>query len=222
MREQQLVFYPPVAGSDLAALPPMATLFVRAASRSMLPPTQEQFAQRVLAEDALLSLDVVRARVSRTYPAFIRQWHLLVQLQVRRRVDAAHWIPDLDYQGVDLLVLHRGHALGVALSMRSDAAGYWQDVKARRHPGISGLPMLYVNVDPASPLKVGEFWVHGVDDVELIERSVVPPFSLPTSQDVLGIVAGLKQNHQLRAKAGLKDIWPVLTAVYERVLKANA
>lgn len=217
MREQHLVFYPPVSGSELAALPPMATLFVRTVSRSMLPPTQEQFAQRVLVEDPSLSADIVRARVSRTYPAFMRQWHLVVQLQVRGRVEAAHWIPDLDYQGVDLLVLHHRYALGVALSMRSEAAGYWQDVKARRHRGVSGLPMLYLNVDPAAPLKVGEFWVHGVDDVELIERSVIPQFSLPTTQDVLAIVAGLKQNHQLRAKAGLKDIWPVLTAVYERI-----
>src|SRR4051794_2760453 len=110
MRRQRLVAYPSTSESDRLALPRMVDIYVTLC-RDMLPGyvcTQERFLATVVAASPDLPSDGVRARASRTYPALVRQQHFAVALRTRTHLEGVHWIPELDYRGIDLLVLDHG------------------------------------------------------------------------------------------------------------------
>lgn len=172
MARQRLRVYPSTADSDLFALPRMVDIYVGCWRDLGKLPTQDRFLDAVVAACPALSADGVRARASRTYPAFVRQQHFATALKVYTTLEGVHWIPALDYLGVDLLVLDHGHALGVALSLKTDRAAYWQNVKQGRHPRLGGLVMLELDLDPAEAPRLGPFWVHPLSDVWQVQEAV--------------------------------------------------
>ncbi len=174
MAQQRLRGYPSTPESDLLALPRMVDIYLACSQKLGRLPTQERFLGEVVAACPELPEIGVRARASRTYPALVRQQHFAIALRTRTKLEGVHWIPELDYRGVDLLVLHRGLALGVALSLRTENAARWQGVKRTRHPQLGGLVMLELNLDPenAQTRRVGPFWVHPLTDVWQVENAL--------------------------------------------------
>jgi hypothetical protein len=167
MAHQRLRFY----DGEAQQMPPMVSIYMNARGPGGLPPTQDLFVKLVVAR-AVDDEQGTRARAARTYPSLVRQHHFQVALRTRARFDGVHWVPSLDMNGIDLLVLHRGFALGVALSMRSDNAAFWAKVKAQRHPPLAGLHMVHLDVDLAQARRVGQFAVHPLSDVWTVQQAM--------------------------------------------------
>jgi hypothetical protein len=102
----------------------------------------------------------------------VRQQHFQTVLRTRTNLMGVHWLVSLDMLGIDLLILHRGFALGVALSIRTETAAAWQAIKHGRHPILAGLTMLELDVDPNRAEKVGPFWVHPLSDAWGVQNAM--------------------------------------------------
>lgn len=174
MRSQRLSMYPRTAESEDLALPGLVSIFLHERQRALSGlPTQERYLKAVVEAAPGLPELAVRARASRTYPALVRQSHFQVALRTYTTLQGVHWIIGLDMAGVDLLVLDRGFALGVALSVSTDSAAAWQAVKRRRHPPLTGMVMVQLDVDPVQAPRVGPFWVHPLSDVWVVQNAMV-------------------------------------------------
>jgi hypothetical protein len=171
MRRQQLRSYHSNAESDRLALPRMVDIYVKCCQNLTYLCTENRFLGAVVAACPELDADLVRARASRTYPALVRQQHFAVALRTRTAIEGVHWIPELDYRGIDLL-LDRGLALGLALSLKTANAAYWQTVKVQRHPALAGLPMLHLDLDPDAAQRIGPFWIHPLADVWRVQEAL--------------------------------------------------
>ena len=221
MRQQRLVAYPSTDESDRLPLPRMVDIYVKCC-RDLSPEyvcTQDRFLNAVVAACPDLPSDGVRARASRTYPALVRQQHFLTALRTRTSLEGVHWIPDMDYRGIDLLVLDHGCVLGVALSLNTANAAHWQTVKAQRHPPLAGLAMLRLDLDPDNAPRVGPFWVHPLADVWRVQDAMTNLMQkrLPSEGEWRTLFQELKTSGKLRPKAGFADATSLLKVVYERI-----
>jgi len=147
---------------EWAQFPNMAAIYWNLARTSIVP-EQSVFARSVGALMDQGDNPAVIARAARAYPALVRQHHFALVL--KEHYPLVIRSEELDLHGVDLLVVDEGLAFGVALSVQTDAAHRWQQVKQRRHPDPPGLPVLYLYADP-SGYRIGEFWLHHPDQAD--------------------------------------------------------
>jgi hypothetical protein len=218
MAGQHLQFYPRTSESDHLAMPRMVDIFLQLFGLHDEPPSQRVFVERVQARMGSAVSEAASARASIAYPSLVRQHHVQVMLRSSAVADNVLWIPWLDYRGIDLLVLDVPFVLGVELSMRSAEADAWRAVKQERHPQLVGITTLRLNVDPACAPMIGPFWVHPPTDVARVTAALrelrASQFRVVPSGELVKLVHQLKANRRLRPKAGLKDLEPVLSAVY--------
>jgi len=173
MRSQRLSMYPRTPESEDLALPGLVSIFLHERQRALSGlPTQERYLKAVVDAAPGLPELAVRARASRTYPALVRQSHFQTALRTRTKLEGVHWIVGLDMAGVDLLALDHGYVLGVALSVLTEMATTWQSIKRRRHPPLTGMPMLQLDVDPNRAPRIGPFWVHPLSDVWTVQDAM--------------------------------------------------
>jgi hypothetical protein len=114
-----------------------------------LPPPQEKFAQVVADQLPQLPRTAVMARALRTYPAFVRQHHF--ELLLRDQFDLVLRGHVLDMRGLDFLIIQNGRAYGLGLSVDTQAARDWAEVKLRRNPPVRGIPIFNRTYSPARP-----------------------------------------------------------------------
>ena len=173
MLSQRLSMYPRTLDSEQLALPGLVEIFLKERRRALSGlPTQERYLKAVIDAAPDLPEMSVRARASRTYPALVRQSHFQTALKTYGHFEGVHWIIGLDMAGVDLMVLDRGFMLGVALSVSTDMAASWQHVKRQRHPPLSGMRLVHLDVDPNQAPRIGPFWVHPLSDVWIVENAM--------------------------------------------------
>lgn len=147
---------------EWAAFPSMAGLYWGLVQDG-LPPLQCEFAAAVA--DAMGQPEnlAIWARACRAYPSFVRQHH--AELLLRERFAVVVHDEHLDHAGVDILVVDRGIAVGLALMVNTPGARTWRLVKQQRHPDPPGLPILEVYADPED-YRIGPFWLHPLTLVE--------------------------------------------------------
>lgn len=155
--------FPPLRSDrwENAAFPNMAAIYWSLARTSIVP-EQDVFAQSVAALMDQGDNPSVIARACRAYPALVRQHHFALVL--KEHFSLVVRSEELDLHGVDLLVVDRGRAYGVALSVQTEAAHAWQAVKQRRHPDPPDLPVLYLYARPDG-FRIGRFWLHPPEQV---------------------------------------------------------
>jgi hypothetical protein len=122
-----------------------------------LPPLQCEFAAAVADAMGQPENRAIWARACRAHPSFVRQHHAELLLR--------DWFPDvvhgenLDHVGVDIPVVERWFAVGLALMVNTPGARAWREVEQHRHPDPPGLPILEVYADPED-YRVGPSWLH--------------------------------------------------------------
>ena len=127
-------------------------------ARGGIVPEQGAFAEDVAAQLGQRGNPDVIARAFRAYPALVRQHHFFLVLKEHFPVVVRS--EELDFNGVDLLVVEHGRAYGIALSVPTNRACSWQKVKQIRHPGCpEHLPVLYLYAS-SEEYPVGQFWLH--------------------------------------------------------------
>jgi hypothetical protein len=130
-----------------------------------LPPQQEIFAHFVSDRLPHLPRTAVMARALRTYPAFVRQHHF--ELLLREHFDLVLRGHVLDMRGLDFLIIQDGYAYGLGLSVDTQAARDWAQVKLRRNPPVRGIPLLNLAVQ-RNACTVGQFWLHHPREAEQV------------------------------------------------------
>jgi len=142
---------------EMARFPNMAAIYWNLA-RTTVVPEQLVFADTVSTMMGQKDNPAVIARASRAYPALVRQHHFFLVLKEHFPIVVRS--EELDLNGVDLLVVDKGRAYGVALSVPTNSARSWQKVKQVRHPDSpEHLPVLYLYAKP-DEYPVGQFWLH--------------------------------------------------------------
>ena len=167
---------------ELARFPNMAAIYWNLA-RSCIVPQQDVFARAVAASMGEKDNAAVLARACRAYPALVRQHHFFLVL--REHFPIVVRSEELDLNGVDLLVVERGRAYGIALSVETGAAHSWQQVKQRRHPDEPAqLPILNLYVNPGEYV-TGSFWLHNPARWTVVRRWID---DLNNLDDIIGII----------------------------------
>jgi hypothetical protein len=147
---------------EWAAFPSMAGIYWGLV-RDALPPPQLEFAAIVADTMGQPEHPAIMARACRAYPSFVRQHH--AELLLRERFPVVVHGENLDHAGVDILVVDRWFAVGLALMVNTPGARTWRLVKQQRHPDPPGLPILGVYADPED-FRVGPFWLHAPTLIE--------------------------------------------------------
>ena len=144
-------------GWENASFPNMAAIYWNLA-RTCVVPEQDVFAGTVASLMDQGDNPSVIARALRTYPALVRQHHFFLVLKEHFPIVVRS--EELDLNGVDLLVVDGGRAYGIALSVETEAAHYWHQIKLSRHPDCpKHLPILYLYARRGE-FTIGRFWLH--------------------------------------------------------------
>ncbi len=213
------------------SFPPMATIYKDLILPGDLPPPQTAFARRVMldadhADPKFLPPQGVYARAANKYPSFVRQHHFSVALRERTQLEGVYWQDSLDFRGLDILVLHRGFAIGIDLSLATDKAAFWKTIKANRHSEpVRGLEIIRLDVKPRT-YQIGDYWLHPPSDIKIIvtamARHVVDQRTgaIPTLSEAEAIYNSLKKSGKIRSKAGfstdVRPFWEELIPLMRR------
>jgi hypothetical protein len=169
---QHELFFPRERGEaiDLTRLPSLISLY-RALAIDYLPPGQPAFVQLVADLGSRLGVpqNALVARALLAYPAFVRQHHF--ELVLREAGLDAYACDGLDHHGVDILILQDGLAFGVDLSVGTQRAQAWQNVKVGRHDQAPPVPVLQLYADPGRH-RIGPFWLHPPEDAERVRAFI--------------------------------------------------
>lgn len=111
------------------------------------------------------------ARILRTYPSLIRDFHFYLMLIEARCFDKVIYSCQKDIEGKDLLIKHNGKEYVVSLFVQTKRASFFKKVKnAFRHQ--YGANEIQIPLDLSTANKCGEFFIYSSEDVEKI-RSII-------------------------------------------------
>jgi hypothetical protein len=167
--EQVIESYPlrflPVRTAEMDRFPSMIKTYRRLTSDEGIPPMQAHFAEQIAGLVPSVPHDAAIARACRAYPAFVRQDHFALVLREHFDLvvsDAAL----MDLEGIDILVVQNGRAVGVGLSSDTRSSHAWAVTKGFRHRRT---PIPVLDLYATDQYRVGAFWLHDPAQAEDVE-----------------------------------------------------
>ena len=112
------------------------------------------------------------ARVLRTYPSLIRDYHFYLMLLKENCFDKVVYSCKNDIAGKDLIVQHKGKEYVVSLFVKTRRSNFFKGIKnAFRHK--YGANEIQVPLDLNAAEKCGDFFVYDIKHVEIIKRTII-------------------------------------------------
>ena len=112
------------------------------------------------------------ARILRTYPSLIRDYHFYLMLLKEKFFDKVVYSCKNDIAGKDLIVQHKGKEYVVSLFVKTRRSNFFKGIKnAFRHK--YGANEIQVPLDLNAAEKCGDFFVYDIKHVEIIKRTII-------------------------------------------------
>lgn len=153
---------------ERAKLPPFALAFYYHLFAQRRIPTEEELIDRYISFSGIVQKDKViievepyrleglRARILRTYPSLIRDFHFYLLLHESGRFEKVTYSLSRDYyRGLDLCVYLSGKAYHLSLFIKTKRSGAFKQKKATRHD-FGGITEVQLELDFAHLKRVGE------------------------------------------------------------------
>lgn len=155
--------------------------------RQGVPPTQDQFVSAFVAAYQKThkhlftppNMPATLARLKRTYPSFIRDYHLFTLIKEFGQFDRVKRGNYLDeVYGIDILIIQEGVQFYVNAYLGTEQGLSWRKVKTTtrfsersRRKALKGFHIeLKIKKDEAN--KVGDFWLFGRKHVEWLREAI--------------------------------------------------
>lgn len=112
------------------------------------------------------------ARVLRTYPSLIRDYHFYLMLLKENCFDKVVYSCKNDIAGKDLIVQHKGKEYVVSLFVKTRRSNFFKGIKnAFRHKYDKN--EIQVPLDLNAAEKCGDFFVYSARDVDVLKAIII-------------------------------------------------
>ena len=112
------------------------------------------------------------ARVLRTYPSLIRDYHFYLMLTKENCFDKVIYSCKNDIAGKDLIVQHKGKEYVVSLFVKTRRSNFFKSIKnAFRHK--YGANEIQVPLDLNAAEKCGDFFVYSKRDIDVLKTIII-------------------------------------------------
>ena len=112
------------------------------------------------------------ARILRTYPSLIRDYHFYLMLIEARCFDKVIYSCKNDIAGKDLIVQHRGNEYVVSLFIKTRRSNFFKKIKnSIRHK--YGKNEIQLPLDLSSAQKIGDFFVYSSSDIDILKHIIL-------------------------------------------------
>ena len=165
---------------EKAKLPPFALAFYYHLFSQRSIPTERELFDRyvsfsgtaeeaeVVIEDVSYPLEGLRARLLRTYPSLIRDFHFYLLLQESKHFDSVGYSLSKDYyNGLDLTVTHFDQTYHLSVFVQTARSTEFKKKKYTRHD-YSGVKEIAIPLAFRSLKKLGQIYVCTLAHVQLI------------------------------------------------------
>lgn len=168
---------------ERAQLPPIAKTFYELIATKKLPKPEEVMKHYLLehfwfsksdphriffeSEQKWYSTRGVLARIYRTYPSLMRDFHFFLLCNECGEFERVRYSLRQDvFHGIDLLVSHQGQDYAVSLYVDTKRGTSFKKKKYRRHRSLS-VPEICLPIDPFDEKRrVGQFTLYQAKDIE--------------------------------------------------------
>lgn len=128
--------------------------------------------EQVLYRDRTFKKLDLDARVLRTYPSLIRDYHFYLMLLKENCFDKVVYSCKNDIAGKDLIVQHKGKEYVVSLFVKTRRSNFFKGIKnAFRHKYDKN--EIQVPLDLNSAEKCGDFFVYSTRDVDVLKAIII-------------------------------------------------
>lgn len=118
------------------------------------------------------SIDAVKARILRTYPSLIRDFHFYLMLIEDGSFDEIIYSCLSDIEGKDIIIKHNGNKYIVSLYVNTKRSGFFKNIKNRyRHSYPNDEIKIPLNFSTAT--KCGDFYLYGSKEIKMIKDKIV-------------------------------------------------
>jgi len=112
------------------------------------------------------------ARVMRTYPSLIRDYHFYLMLVNTGYFDKVIYSCKYDINGKDLIIQHQGNEYVVSLFVKTRRSNFFKGIKnVFRHK--YGKNEIQIPLDLSNARKIGDFFVYSSNDIDNLKFSVL-------------------------------------------------
>lgn len=112
------------------------------------------------------------ARVLRTYPSLVRDYHFYLMLVEARCFDKVVYSCKNDIAGKDLIIQHQGDEYVVSLFVKTRRSNFFKGIKnAFRHK--YGENEIQLPLDLSNAQKIGDFFVYSSNDIEKVKGIIL-------------------------------------------------
>ncbi len=117
------------------------------------------------------SKECLDARILRTYPSLVRDYHFYLMLVESKTFDKVIYSCKTDISGKDILIIHNDKQYEVSLFVETKRGNFFKNIKnAYRHKYANEI-QLPLNLKTAE--KCGDFFVYSVCHIEKIKKSIL-------------------------------------------------
>lgn len=111
------------------------------------------------------------ARILRTYPSLVRDYHFYLMLVESKIFDKVIYSCKTDISGKDVLITHKDKQYEVSLFVETKRANFFKSIKNAYRHKYSNEIQLPLDLNTAE--KCGDFFVYSVYHIEKIKKSIL-------------------------------------------------
>lgn len=165
---------------EKAKLPPFALAFYYHLFSQRSIPTEKELFDRyisfsgeleeshVLIENKRYSMEGLRARLLRTYPSLIRDFHFYLMLQESKRFDSVGYSLNKDYyDGLDLSLSYSGQAFHLSVYLQTKRSAEFKKKKYTRHD-YSGVKEITIPLAFSSLKQLGSIYLCTASHIQIV------------------------------------------------------
>lgn len=128
-------------------------------------------ADTVLYKNRIFKKIDLDARILRTYPSLVRDYHFYLMLVEAKCFDKVIYSCKNDITGKDLIIQHQGNEYVVSLFVKTRRSNFFKEIKnAFRHK--YGENEIQLPLDLSHAQQIGDFFVYSTNDVDMLKTII--------------------------------------------------
>lgn len=116
--------------------------------------------------------DTIIARILRTYPSLIREFHFFLMLTKEKCFQSVIYSCQYDMKGRDIIIKHGSKEFEVSLYVDTKRSRFYKTIKnLRRH--LYGKNEIQVPLNLGGARKCGDFYLYDKKHIELVKKRIL-------------------------------------------------
>ena len=125
----------------------------------------QMFPATVGFRDYQFRIETFEGRLLRAYPSLVRDFHFFRKLTEAHCFDSVTYSTKDDFEGSDIVIVHRGKKYAVCLMVSTERSRTYKDIKnAERH--VYGDNEIRLFLDMKNARTVGDFYLYGDEHIQ--------------------------------------------------------